>query len=590
MSARDRLVNKNSNVTVNDDDDDANDKKRRFMAGGMQKILLLSVPLLLCAGMFFVIMKVFVASRGEIIHKEEFTNTLYGGRSGPFTPKTLPADYVRKLEPLPDKSAQGCKGEFDRIVEQEEAGKIKLPSTSIIFCFCNEPQESLYHSIHSVLERSRFHLIHEIILVDDGGDAPHIGRPLKEYVEKLPVPVKIIRLGRREGLMRARVRGAEAATGETLTFLDSHIEPNVGWLTFLMWRIQDSKASSNRQFPDRVVFPIIDGLTKQFQYNKGGIELVGWNARLQDHGMPLQGAHKFAGRKPWDAQPSPAMAGGLFSIDRQYFFEIGGFDEGMLLWGGENIEISWRIWMCGGSLEMMPCSRVAHVFGGMGHPKCSWNKGENPGSYPSMNKWRAMKTWMDGYEDVIELFFPYTETGDINNMLELRKSLKCHNFQWFLDNVYPDCWLNSITKPYSVQPQGFLQNVKSGKCVTNKGGALMDCPSLDSVKQGHIPSHWWFTTAQHEFLTNDPDMCMEFRGANSPTTISFCHGHGNQKWHRNELTIKPDQQYGNLCLDGSDPNGIVKPKKCDGSDWQNWKLLADEENLPLPKIKLREAV
>lgn len=37
------------------------------------------------------------------------------------------------------------------------------------------------------------------------------------------------------------------------------------------------------------------------------------------------------------------MVGGLFSIDRDFFFEIGSYDEGMLIWGGENIEMSIRV-------------------------------------------------------------------------------------------------------------------------------------------------------------------------------------------------------------------------------------------------------
>lgn len=50
--------------------------------------------------------------------------------------------------------------------------------------------------------------------------------------------------------------------------------------------------------------------------------------------------------------PSPAMAGGLFSIDRKYFFEIGSYDKMMKIWGGDNLEMSFRIWMCGGRIEI----------------------------------------------------------------------------------------------------------------------------------------------------------------------------------------------------------------------------------------------
>ena len=37
------------------------------------------------------------------------------------------------------------------------------------------------------------------------------------------------------------------------------------------------------------------------------------------------------------------MAGGLFSIDRDYFYEIGSYDEGMDIWGAENLEMSFRV-------------------------------------------------------------------------------------------------------------------------------------------------------------------------------------------------------------------------------------------------------
>ncbi|KAJ6636524.1 Polypeptide N-acetylgalactosaminyltransferase 1, partial [Pseudolycoriella hygida] len=143
----------------------------------------------------------------------------------------------------------------------------KLPTTSVIIIFHNEAWTTLLRTVWSVIDRSPVELIKEITLVDDKSTWDFLKRPLADYIDTLPVPVKLIRNANREGLIRSRLIGAQHATGQVLIFLDAHIECCEGWLQPLLARIATDRSV--------VAVPLIDVISSddmQYKYNKKTIK------------------------------------------------------------------------------------------------------------------------------------------------------------------------------------------------------------------------------------------------------------------------------------------------------------------------------
>lgn len=92
------------------------------------------------------------------------------------------------------------------------------------------------------------------------------------------------------------------------------------------------------------------------------LQIGGFNWDLKFIWMPIP--KSVANKRKNLAAPikTPTIAGGLFAINKDFFRYLGYYDEKFEIWGGENLELSFKVWMCGGTLEIVPCSHVGHVY------------------------------------------------------------------------------------------------------------------------------------------------------------------------------------------------------------------------------------
>ncbi|CAF4902814.1 unnamed protein product [Pieris macdunnoughi] len=418
------------------------------------------------------------------------------------------SDLISIRRKLPDPRDEWCK-QPGRYLED-------LPQTAVVICFHNEAWSVLLRTVHSVIDRSPPHLIKEIVLVDDFSDMPHLMQQLDDYMSALP-KVRIVRATRREGLIRARLLGARYVTAPVLTYLDSHCECTEGWLEPLLDRIARNKTT--------VVCPVIDVIddnTLEYHYRDSSSVNVGgfdWNLQFNWHPVPAKerSRHKHTAEPVW----SPTMAGGLFAIDKEFFERLGTYDSGFDIWGGENLELSFKTWMCGGTLEIVPCSHVGHIFRKRSPYK--WRTGVN---VLKKNSVRLAEVWLDDYAKYYyqRVGNDKGDYGDISSRLALRENLGCKSFEWYLKNIYPELFI-----PGESVAHGEIRNVAFQK-------TCLDSPTRKSDHHkpvGIYPCHrqggnqYWMYSKNGEIRRDET--CLDYSGHD--VVLYPCHGaKGNQLW------------------------------------------------------------
>ncbi|KAK7872573.1 hypothetical protein R5R35_013799 [Gryllus longicercus] len=472
----------------------------------------------------------------------------------------LLSDRIALDRALPDIRHKGCKAK--RYLS-------RLPTVSVVVPFHNEHWTTLLRTAISVINRSPDHLLKEVILVDDHSTKEHCGAPLDRYVEEHLPKVRVLHLPQRSGLIRARLAGARAASAEVLIFLDSHTEANVNWLPPLLEPIAQDYRTCVCPFIDVIAFETFE-YRAQDEGARGAFDWEFFYKRLPL--LPDDLKH------PTEPFKSPVMAGGLFAISAKFFWELGGYDSGLDIWGGEQYELSFKIWQCGGTMVDAPCSRVGHIY-----RKFAPFPNPGKGDFVGRNYRRVAEVWMDEYKEYLYNRRPHyrkIDPGDLTEQKALRKKLNCKSFKWFMKNIAFD-----LPKKYPpVEPPDFafgeVRSVAAPElCVdTLNVGAdepfgLALCVKDEPRRKGEQNfTHTW----HKDIRPNTRSICWDVSSLadRAPVNLFGCHGmKGNQLWKYNSEQQWLVHGHNPRCLDCDPGARRIYVTSCDeSSSTQKWRI------------------
>ncbi|XP_047405645.1 probable polypeptide N-acetylgalactosaminyltransferase 8 [Sciurus carolinensis] len=444
-----------------------------------------------------------------------------------------------------------------------------LPSLSVILIFMDESLSIIQRAITSVISRTPPQLLKEIILVDDfssnGELKLHLDEKIKLYNQKYPGLLKIMRHTERKGLAQARNTGWEAATADVVAILDAHIEVNVGWAEPILARIQEDRTV--------IVSPVFDKIcfdTLQLVKYDLAVDGFNWELWCRYDALPQAWIDLHDVTAP---VKSPSIMG-IMAANRLFLGEIGVLDGGMLVYGGENVELSLRVWQCGGKIEILPCSRIAHL------ERYHKPYALDLGIVLKRNALRVAEIWMDEYKHMVYLAWNIPlqnsgiDYGDISSRISLREKLKCKTFDWYLKNVYP------VLKPtLNIVGYGRMKNSLDKSICLDQGSVPGNVPIMYPCHEFSPQNTYYHQTGEFYVgsLISEADIddrCLTDPGKGEKPTLEPC-----SKAAKSGLHIYWDFKQGRAvmnrdtkrCLEiRKDPSGTYIPvlQNCTTQMWE----------------------
>lgn len=302
----------------------------------------------------------------------------------------------------------------------------KLPKITMVIPYLHETWAHISKTLSSVLTYTPSELLDEILMVDDGNTKEWQHH---EAMKGLHPKVRIHRNEERQGLIKAKVTGAALVTSPVIVFMEPHCVVNKQWLEPLLMQLAHPGGQST------IVMPSLDVIPEANfnEYKVANHHIGGFDWSLTFNWMALIEERNKSYHYP-DPYETPALSGGIFGIWREWWEKSGTYDTNMTEWGGEHIEMSLRTWQCGGRIEIVPCSRIGHVFRAKSPYIVHMDR-------VYRNSKRVALVWL---EDHIQDFYakqPYAvklDAGDVTDRLALKAKLKCKSIDWYIKNIYPE--------------------------------------------------------------------------------------------------------------------------------------------------------
>ncbi len=210
-----------------------------------------------------------------------------------------------------------------------------------------------------------------------------------------------------------------------------------------------------------------------------------------------------------------------------------------MIWNGENYELSFKLWLCGGSILEIPCSRVAHTF----RKHYEFRKDDGGKDFLTRNFKRIAEVWLDDYKEALyrhaRELYRSTDAGDLTKPKLIREKLKCRPFKYFLDFVAPD-----LLERYPAYPKpdfasgAIILVAKPTLCIDTVGkpnGQPLELYECHSDLVHPAGSQNFQLTWYRNIKRDDSDDCLDAYNAN----LFSCHYSlfGNQYWRYHMVGI-----------------------------------------------------